>query len=119
MTMGLRYAPAKVVESNLLTAVGAAEVLHRRLKIDEAPMPKHEFKLMRTAMLKHVPEDHHDRFKGAIRNDPTLRDRLIALAKRPDTEATAISVPAINTSSARTHRPNRIRAGTERRGAIR
>src|SRR3546814_8351360 len=110
MTMGLRYAPAKVVESNLLTAVGAAEVLHRRLKIDEAPMPKHEFKLMRTAMLKHVPEDHHDRFKGAIRNDPTLRDLLIALTKRPDSEAIALLMHAINHWAARTARPQIGRA---------
>src|SRR3546814_19600400 len=96
MTMGLRYAPAKVVESNLLTAVGAAEVLHRCLKIDEAPMPKHEFKLMRTAMLKHVPEDHHDGFKGAIRNDHTLKDRLIGLDKRPESEAIHLSIPDLN-----------------------
>src|SRR3546814_11946259 len=67
-------------------------------------MPKHEFKLMRTAMLKHVPEDHHDRFKGAIRNDPTLRDRLIALAKRPDSEAIALLMPDINHWAARTAR---------------
>ena len=29
MVLGLRYAPARYLESNLLTAVGAAEVLHR------------------------------------------------------------------------------------------
>ena len=80
MIMGLRYAPAKYIEGNLLTAVGAAEVLHRRLKIDEPPMPMAEFKQLRAAMLEHVPEQHQDRFRGAIRNDPTLRDRLIALS---------------------------------------
>jgi ApeA N-terminal domain 1 len=47
MILGLRYAPARYVESNLLTAVGAAEVLHRGLGIDEAPIPAAEFKLMR------------------------------------------------------------------------
>jgi hypothetical protein len=89
MILGLRYAPASFVESNLLTAVGAAEVLHRRLGIDERPFPKGEFKAMREAMLAQVPEEHRDRFRGSIRNDPTLRDRLYALAARPDQEAVA------------------------------
>ena len=80
MILGLRYAPARYVENNLLTAVGAAEVLHRRLGIDERPMPEDDFKSIREAMLAHVPEDHRERFKGAIRNDPTLRDRLYSLA---------------------------------------
>lgn len=35
-------------------------------------------------MLAQVPEIHRRRFKGAIRDDLTLRDRLYALAARPD-----------------------------------
>ncbi|HEX5406780.1 MAG TPA: HEPN domain-containing protein [Pseudonocardiaceae bacterium] len=104
MIMGLRYAPARYIESNLLTAVGAAEVLHRRLSIDEAPMPTTEFKQMRAAMLEHVPEQHQDRFRGVIRNDPTLRDRLIALANRPDAEAISLLMPNLEHWAARTAR---------------
>lgn len=95
MILGLRYAPARFIENNLLTAVGAAEVLHRGLRIDEKPFPKNEFTAMRDAMLGQVPEQHQERFKGAIRNDPTLRDRLHSLAARPDQEAIALLVPNV------------------------
>ncbi|MGP3973017.1 HEPN domain-containing protein [Streptomyces sp. 8N114] len=104
MILGLRYAPARFIENNLLTAVGAAEVLHRGLRIDEKPFPKAEFTAMRDAMLGQVPEEHRDRFKGAIRNDPTLRDRLHALAARPDQEAIALLVPDVAHWAKRTTR---------------
>jgi hypothetical protein len=104
MVLGLRYAPASYVENNLLTAVGAAEALHRGLGIDEPPMPADEFKRMREAMLTHVPEEHQERFKGAIRNDPTLRDRLHALAARPDREAIALLMPDVDRWARRTTR---------------
>ncbi|WGT46632.1 HEPN domain-containing protein [Tessaracoccus lacteus] len=104
MILGLRYAPARFIENNLLTAVGAAEVLHRGLRIDEKPFPKAVFTAMRDAMLGQVPEEHRDRFKGAIRNDPTLRDRLHALAARPDKEAIAQLVPDLNHWARRTTR---------------
>lgn len=50
---------------------------------------------MREDMLAHVPEDHQERFKGAIRNDPTLRDRLYALAARPDDKAVGLLMPEV------------------------
>ncbi|SMC71485.1 HEPN domain-containing protein [Lentzea albidocapillata] len=104
MILGLRYAPASFVENNLLTAVGAAEVLHRSLRIDEKPFPKEEFKAMRDAMLAQVPEEFQDRFRGAIRNDPTLRDRLHALAARPDQDAIALLMPDVGHWARRTTR---------------
>jgi hypothetical protein len=104
MILGLRYAPARYVENNLLTAVGAAEVLHRGLRIDEKPFPRAEFKEIRDAMLKQVPERHQERFKGVIRNDPTLRDRLYALAARPDQDAIALLIPDVDRWAERTTR---------------
>ncbi|RPK49170.1 hypothetical protein EES37_07685 [Streptomyces sp. ADI91-18] len=104
MILGLRYAPARYVENNLLTAVGAAEVLHRGLRIDEKPFPRAEFKAMRDAMLEQVPERHRERFKGVIRNDPTLRDRLYALAARPDQDAIALLMPDVDRWAERTTR---------------
>ncbi|MDJ0356044.1 HEPN domain-containing protein [Paenarthrobacter sp. PH39-S1] len=104
MILGLRYAPARYVENNLLTAVGAAEVLHRGLGIDEKPFAADEFKAMRDAMLEQVPEEHRDRFKRAIRNDPTLRDRLHALAARPDQDAIALLMPDVDHWARRTTR---------------
>lgn len=104
MILGLRYAPARYVENNLLTAVGAAEVLHRGLRIDEKPFPRGEFTAMRDAMLEQVSERHRERFKGAMRNDPTLRDRLYALAARPDQDAIALLMPDMNRWAERTTR---------------
>ncbi|MGV9319469.1 ApeA N-terminal domain 1-containing protein [Streptomyces sp. NPDC003660] len=104
MLLGLRYAPARYVENNLLTAVGAAEVLHRGLRIDEKPFPGAEFKAMRDAMLEQVPASHRARLKGAIRNDPTLRDRLYALAARPDQDAIALLIPDVDRWANRTTR---------------
>lgn len=104
MILGLRYAPARFVENNLLTAVGAAEVLHRSLRIDEKPFSDAEFKEMRDEMLAQVPEEHRDRFKGSIRNDPTLRDRVHALAARPDQEAIALLMPDVGHWAKRTTR---------------
>jgi hypothetical protein len=104
MILGLRYAPARYVENNLLTAVGAAEVLHRGLGIDEKPFAADEFRAMRDAMLEQLPEEHRDRFKGAIRNDPTLRDRLHALAARPDQDAIALLIPDVDHWARRTTR---------------
>lgn len=104
MILGLRYAPARYIESNLLTAVGAAEVLHRSLDIDVPPIPKDEFRPMREAMLAQVPVAYRERLRGAFRNDPTLRDRLYALAARPDQEAMAILVPDVHQWAKRTTR---------------
>ena len=104
MILGLRYAPARFVENNLLMAVGAAEALHRGLDIEEKPVPEAEFKKIRNAMLGQVPEEYRGRFKQAIRNSPTLRDRLLALAGRPDQEAIRQLVPDVGHWAKRTTR---------------
>lgn len=95
MVLGLRYAPARYVEGNLLTAVGAAEVLHRNLPVEQMRMPKQEFDALRAALLEATPEEHRSWVKGAVRNDPTLRERLQALAALPDEEAMGRLVPDV------------------------
>ena len=104
MILGLRYAPARFIENNLLMAVGAAEALHRGLGIEEKPIAEAEFKKIRNAMLGQVPEEYRGRFKEAIRNSPTLRDRLLALAARPDQEAIGQLVPDVDHWAKRTTR---------------
>ena len=104
MILGLRYAPARFVENNLLTAVGAAEVLHRNLGIDEKPFPNGEFRAIREAMLAQVPDEHRNWFKKKIRIAPNLRDRLHALAQRPDQEAIAQLLPDVDQWAERTTR---------------
>lgn len=104
MILGLRYAPARFVENNLLMAVGAAEALHRGLGIKEKPIPEAEFKKIRKAMLGQVPEEYRGRFKQLIRNSLTLRDRLLALAARPDQQAIGQLVPDVKHWAKRTTR---------------
>ena len=77
-------------------------MLHRGLRIDEKPFPENEFSAMRDAMLAQVDEEHQERFKGVIRNDPTLRDRLCALAARPDQEAIELLMPDVDRWARRT-----------------
>ncbi len=95
MVLGLRYAPARYVEGNLLSAVGAAEVMHRALNIDQTRMPNEDFDALRATLLENTPEEHRRWVKSAFRNDPTLRERLHALAGLPDAEAMAKLVPDV------------------------
>lgn len=93
MVLGLRYAPMRYIEGQLMTAVGAAEVIHRALNIDEPPIPADEFEPMRAALLEQVPQEHREWLKRTLRNDPTLRNRLLALVALPDQEAMNRLVP--------------------------
>lgn len=95
MVLGLRYAPARYLEGNLLTAAGAAEVMHRALNIDESPIPKEDFGPLRKALLDQTPDEYRSWVKKALRNEPTLRERLRALAALPDAEAMSKLVPDV------------------------
>lgn len=64
-----------------------------------------EFKAIRNAMRDQVPEERRGRFKAAaIRDAPTLRDRLLALAARPTQEAIMQLVPDVDHWAKRTTR---------------
>jgi hypothetical protein len=54
MVLGLRYIHRGYLETQLMTAVGAAEVFHRKLSKDP-PMPEKEFADMKARILEHVP----------------------------------------------------------------
>lgn len=95
MVLGLHYAPARYVEGNLLTAVGAAEALHRALDVEHTRMPAEDFKALREALVDAAPDEHRSWVKGTIRNDPTLRERLHGLAGLPDAEAMSKLVPDV------------------------
>lgn len=58
-------------------------------------MPKSDFEALRDALLEVTQEGHRSWVKGAIRNDPTLRERLRALAGLPDQEAMNRLVPDV------------------------
>lgn len=82
--------------------MGAAEVLHRGLRIDEKPFPVEKFTEMREDALKQVPEEYRAKFKGMLRNEPTLRSRLCALAKRVDSQEITDLLPDIDYWAKRT-----------------
>lgn len=95
LVLGLRYGPARYLEGNLLTAVGAAEVMHRALDPKRTVMPADEFKAFRQALVEAAPPERQSWVKSAVRNDPTLRDRLLALGRWPDREAMEQLVPNV------------------------
>ena len=95
MVLGLRYAPARYLEGNLLTAVGAAEVMHRALGMEKQRMPQEEFDALRERLLACAPDEHKSWIRGSIRNDVTLRERLRDLAGRPDSEAMVRLLPDV------------------------
>lgn len=95
MILGLQYAPARFIEGQLLTATGAAEVLHRALGEIPPPVPKDEFASMRKALIEHTPDEHRNWVREKLRNEVTLKDRLRDLARLPDSEAMGALVPDV------------------------
>lgn len=95
MVLGLRYAPARYLEGNLLSAVGSAEVMHRSLNIEKSRMPPTEFESLRSKLLENTPSEHRSWVKSVIRNDLTLRERLHDLAGLPDQEAMQRLIPDV------------------------
>lgn len=87
--------PPRFIEGQLLTATGAAEVLHRALGQAEPPVPADEFSAMRAALLEHTPEEHRKWLREKLRNDVTLKERLRDLAALPDREAMQRLVPDV------------------------
>lgn len=82
MILGLRYAEGGYLEPRVITAVGAAESMHRAL--DPAPpIPDDEFKVIRSLLLDTVPVERKQWLHGLlIRNEPSLKMRLADLIER-------------------------------------
>jgi ApeA N-terminal domain 1 len=83
MVLGLKYISEGYLETKLLTAVGAAEVMHRKLDRDP-PLPQDEFENLKQQLLDTVPEGRREWLEGKLFNEPSLRERLIDLASIPD-----------------------------------
>lgn len=80
MALGLRYVLDGFIEPRVVTAVGAAEALHREL--DNTPaMPRPEYDRLRRAVLETVPDAHKDWVREKLAgNQPKLVTRLLNLA---------------------------------------
>lgn len=83
MILGLRYVTGGYVETQVVTAVAAAESFHRALE-SPPPIPPDEFASLRKGLLENVPPKFKSWLAARIvRNEPTLKQRLTDLATRP------------------------------------
>lgn len=94
--LGMRYSPSASLESRVTNAVGGAESFHRALN-PPPPIPPAEFARIRKALLEAVDEDRRRWLSGLLsRNEPSLRDRLLDLVDRLDTNVSAKLLPDPN-----------------------
>lgn len=80
MVIAMQFEKMPFVENDLLMATMTAEVLHRNLKLGGRPYVNQEFKLMREKLLEVAPDGYKEMIKSSIRNELTLRQRLVSLA---------------------------------------
>jgi hypothetical protein len=93
MILGLRYVKGDYLQTDLITAVGAAEALHDGLGFDP-PMPKSEFEALKKRLLECVPEERKQWLREKLgHNTRTLRTKLLDLASTPDPEVMAELLP--------------------------
>lgn len=95
MVMAIQLEDMPFIENDLLTVTGAAEVLHRNLKIRSHMYDIAEFKKMKKEILNIVPESYKETVMSNLRNDPSLRIRLMDLAKSADEDSVLYLVPDV------------------------
>lgn len=115
MILGLRYVRSGYIETRVVTAVAAAESLHRAL--DPAPpIPPEEFKLLRKALLEAVPTDRKAGLSDRLTkhaNVPTLKQRLLDLVGRVgDAGVHLVHNPEVWAKAAKNARNNLAHVGT-------
>ncbi|SEB52819.1 hypothetical protein SAMN04489806_0987 [Paramicrobacterium humi] len=93
---GMSYSNPGFTETRLLMSVIAAEALHGSLRGNITDMTKEHFAKLRDDVLAAIPdEDDKAWVKRALRNAPSLRERLRALASIPDQKAREALVPDV------------------------
>lgn len=80
MVITMQFEKMPFIENDLLMVTMTAEVLHRNLKLGGRPYVNKEFKLMREKLLEAAPDGYKEMIKSSIRNELTLRQRLVGLA---------------------------------------
>jgi ApeA N-terminal domain 1 len=96
MILGLRYIDRSYAENRLITAVAAAEALHRRLLPENTYVSETEFEQIRSALLDAIPEAHHEWLKQRMWNEPSFKQRLMQLVERLGTELVEPFMPRPN-----------------------
>lgn len=80
MVIAMQFEKMPSIENDLLMVTMTAEVLHRNLKLGGRPYVNNEFKLMREKLLEVAPDGYKEMIKSSMRNEMTLRQRLVSLA---------------------------------------
>lgn len=95
MVMAIQLEDMPFIENDLLAVTGAAEVLHRNLKIRSHMYDIAEFKKMKKEIINVVPAWYKETAMSNLRNDPSLRIRLIDLAESVDKDSILYLVPDV------------------------
>ncbi|MFK4804314.1 HEPN domain-containing protein [Microbacterium sp. ZW CA_36] len=83
MILGLKYVPGGYVETQLIAAVAAAESMHRALD-PAGPIEDGQYRQLRQQLLDAIPPEHVTWVRDRLpRNEPSLKERLLDLARRP------------------------------------
>jgi hypothetical protein len=93
MILSLIYVPGGYIQTQLITAVAAAEAIHEALKLDP-PVPNPEFKALKKSLVDSVPANRRQWLREKLgRNTHTLRQRLMDLATLPDGQVMQMLLP--------------------------
>ncbi|MBU8810710.1 hypothetical protein KL953_17655 [Mycolicibacterium goodii] len=95
MVIGAMYlSDPGYLNSQVVTAVTAAEAMHRAFDSDP-PIPKAEFTRLKKQLVESLPENRRQWLREKLaHNDHTLRQRLQDLASRPDADVMARLLPS-------------------------
>jgi hypothetical protein len=105
MILGLKYIPEGYLETKLLTATGAAEVMEGSLAHGlnrPLPVPKEKFKVLRKELLCLAPEEYRDWLGKKLMNTPSLQDKLKLLASQLDNHIRKTLLPNVELWAQRT-----------------
>jgi ApeA N-terminal domain 1 len=105
MILGLKYIPVGYLETKLLTAAGAAEVMESSLARGlnrPLPVPKETFKVLRQELLCLAPEEYRDWLNKKLYNAPSLQDKLKLLASQLDNQVRETLLPNVDLWAQRT-----------------
>jgi hypothetical protein len=115
MILGLRYVRTGYIETRVVTAVAAAESMHRALK-PAPPIPPDEFARIRKTLLEVVPSERKTWLADRLNehsNVPTLKERLLHLVDRVGVAGQRlVHDPAIWAKAAKDARNNLAHVGT-------
>lgn len=95
MVIAIQLEDMPFIENDLLAVTGAAEVLHRNLNIRSHMYDAAEYKKMKKEIMNVVPAWYKETAMSNLRNDPSLRIRLIDLADSVDKDSILYLVPDV------------------------